>query len=584
MKTLRVAVVLLIFTTLGFAKGKKEDLPYFFPVNVISTNDPFKQFQEFLNYLNSSSSCYQQSGGAPFIYQGSSGFQDPDTASTSGPRNGPLTLYFDNVVSRDNDKYLATTFCGQSEITKKQLRAALEYRKKRNHADAEYNYKFYKPISDSAVNLFVDRAVAASGVSERDIRSKLDRSIPGFPNVTHREFYGLPRPIKVSDFIPLDEHLALHPSAPGTLGLTWLGSGRIDLNPQAEVFDYLNGTSKVRAHEMVHVNKILQRFPFSEFYDPEFEAEFPMVFDPRNKIDIIFHPYPKDARELSLIYQGVDIRKVRDQFVDFAGSWEVDRVKYSAAVNEFERTKMMMLDVSPSALSEFYSDWIYWFALNQRLGNPNTVFYVMTAAKYNPTILGGEKKTLEWLAAHDKEIKEMSEGAEVSSSMQKGARLNTMLEKLKNGSSNPFKITDGYDRFIEYGKSENSQTLTGPEDNPTYRTYFLRRAAEKGWSLEEAEAAYGWSYRRFLIERADHTFAPDYNRVTADERIQILETMLEIFRQVLTDQGEWKKYIDAVGIRKDLEHDEEITRAQREILKTRSSDKPSFILLFSPHK
>ena len=59
-------------------------------------------------------------------------------------------------------------------------------------------------------------------------------------------------------------------------------------------------------------------------------------------------------------------------------------------------------------LPEFYSDPWFWASMNDRWNDKNAYIFILLAKYYNPTLLGGEKATKDWIDANSATIKEIA--------------------------------------------------------------------------------------------------------------------------------------------------------------------------------
>ena len=411
MDKLKVKVAIIIaFLSLSFQGLNATELPHYFPVGVIQSSDSLKQLEEYFRYLTATES--RLNGRSPGILGDDNITIETDIESTSSALNRDkptkMVLTLDHYVRLDDGRIRVTFTNDQVIISEHQLEVVKNDLLKVVNEAANFNFEYYKWLTDTAIKA---RAVKL-GVSEEELKKILDLEIPGYKNITHREMHQLPRPMRRSDFIPRELHLGYAP--PGILGMAWLNTGVVYYSPQARVVDYLNKKPKVLQHEMVHNNMNLQKFPVSEGFDVELMASIPEVLYPENQTDLFFHGYVGVPRELIWIYFGFNFRQVRKEVVryDLGDNLLIDQKKYREYFQKLDLVKAELFTFYRDVvIPEFYSDPVFWSAMNEKRTDRNSLFRIMMAAYYNPTILNGEKNTMKWLEAHKEEIMEMAKNS-----------------------------------------------------------------------------------------------------------------------------------------------------------------------------
>lgn len=410
----RIGAMLFAYLAVsGFARAEeaKKSVPFYFPPGVIRASDPVKQMQEYLRYLNATDACFSPGERGVSLMPGSDSIRvETDITSTSSVTKNPakLTIVLDNQVRMDG-KVRVTTFCGQRFITESELQTEVADLVAQVNIAADMNYAYYKNLTDKAVKIRAEKL----GIPEADLRKQLDQKVPGY-EITFRELHRLPKPMRRSDFVPRELHLGSNPEIDGVLGVCWLNTGIIYYNPMGRIADYLKGLPMVLQHEMIHNNVNLQKFPIGAGFDVELVASIPDMLYPENSIDLFYHGYTKDLRELAWIYFGFNFKQAREEILkyDLGGNILLDEKKYHEHFALLEKVKEEMMTLfEDKVLPEFYSDPVWWSSMNDRLNDRNTVFRVVMATNYDPTILGGRKETMTWLEAHREEILAMAKKA-----------------------------------------------------------------------------------------------------------------------------------------------------------------------------
>jgi hypothetical protein len=409
---MKLILTMVLLLGSSFAQNS---LPFYFPKGVIQTTDPLKQRTEYLRAIAHTWACYQGNpdGVQTLIAEPDSYSVVTDIVSTSSVTQNPakMRIVLDHYIPMGG-KMRVTTLCDQFFIPNEQVKVVVDDLKNLSQLAAKANHQFYSKIYDQAIKI---RALKL-GIPEKDLIAQLDEKVPGY-DVTFRELHHLPKPMKESDFIPRELHLGYNPPLDGILGVTWLNTGVIYYNPDARIFDYIATFPRVLQHEMVHGNVNVEKFPMSETFDFELLADMPVALYVENHTDLPFHGYTKDLRELSEIYFNFDFKQMqKDVFVmDYAGTLQIDPVKYKYYFDQLEAIKKEMLDFFQNVtLPEYYSDPVWWGAMGSIRGDKNSVFRMTMALHYNPTLLGGSKETLAWLELHREEIQAIAEKALVA--------------------------------------------------------------------------------------------------------------------------------------------------------------------------
>lgn len=391
-----------------------KELPYYFPQGIITTTDPILQRQEYMRFLTATNSCFQ---GSKDTFQETIPGSDSvtlqtDIVSTDSVTENPanLKIVFDHVVELPNGGYRVTDLCHQYIITAHQLVVAANDLQHVVREAAQDDYDYYS----KTYQLALDARAKKLGIPVKELEAQLDESMPDRKDVTYREFNSLPKPSKVSDFVPRELHLGYNIPLGGILGVTWLNSGVIYYNPDARLVDFLTGKPKVMAHEMVHGNINIQKFPMSEAFDVENLASIPEGLWAENQLDLPSHGYFADLREIDEIYFSFDFDQMKkDTFkFDFAGNLVIDEKAYRYYYAQLDTIKKENLDFFQNVtIPEYYSDPLWWGAVNNIRGDKNSVFRMTMALHYNPTILGGAKPTLDWLESNRETITSTAEDA-----------------------------------------------------------------------------------------------------------------------------------------------------------------------------
>lgn len=471
------AVVFLLLASVTVSAQTPKSLPSYFPAGIQQTTDALKQRQEYMRTLIGNWQCNQTSMDTQNLrfVSGDSISVQTDLVSTDSVTKNPakMKIVLDNYVRRPDGSVQVTSLCNQRLITEAQAQADAEDLKQIVIQAAQLDYDYYKVTYDLAVKARAEKL----GISVKDLTSQLDEKVPGY-NVTFRELHHLPKPSKVSDFVPQELHLGYPTEIPnGILGVTWINTGVIYYNPEARMVDYITGKPKVIAHEMVHGNINFQKFPMEEAFDVEMEASIPEGLWAENRIDLASHGYFADLREIDEIYFNFDFKQMeKDIFkFDLAGNMIYDEARYKYYYDQLQTVQKENLDFFQNVvIPEFYSDPLWWGAVNNIRGDNNSVFRMVMALHYDPTLLGGRQKTMEWLESHHDEIIDIAKQA-----FQAGL----------GGQDNGGMESDRVPHYL----IQMYQHMFSPKDRAILETYF-RAHPQELQSLRKMEPAQALEY------------------------------------------------------------------------------------------
>src|SRR5271157_3147766 len=389
-------------------------LPFFFPPGFYTTTDPLRQREEYVRWLNSTWNCNQGNpNGMGATIPGSDSIAvQTDVVSTDSVTENPakMKMVFDHYIKMPNGQIRYSDLCHTEMLTDAQFAVVRDGLKKQAVDAAQRDYEFYVIIYDKSITA----RAAKLGIPRDQLVKELDEKVPGRPTVTWREVHRIPKPMQPSDFVPRELHLGFNPPLGGILGVTWLNTGVIYYNPDAWITDALNGIPKVMQHEMVHGNINIEKWPMSAAFDVELMASLPEMLYLENTTDYPSHGYAADIRELAQIYYGMDWAEMRKQIVkmDYAGNIEYDDAKYLYYYKQIDQIKAeMMKFFMDVTIPEFYSDPVWWSAINDVRGDNNTVFRITMADHYQICSLGGCAASQEWLETHKDEIIEIAKRA-----------------------------------------------------------------------------------------------------------------------------------------------------------------------------
>lgn len=412
-KRLLAALVVLAGACFGQTSTPAKELPFFFPKGFYQTTDPLRQREEYVRWLNSTWNCNQGNpNGMGATIPGSDSIHvQTDVVSTDSVTENPakMIMIFDHYIRQKDGSVRYSDLCHTEILTDAQFQVVVNGLKQQVVDAAARDDEFYSKIQQRTVAV----RAAKLGIKQDELVKELDEKVPGY-NVTYRELNQLMKPSHPSDFVPRELHLGFNPPLGGILGVTWLNTGVIYYNPDAWITDYLNGIPKVMQHEMVHGNINIEKWPMSAAFDVELMASLPEMLYAENETDFPSHGYAADIRELAQIYFGMDWAEMHKQIVkmDLAGNIIYDDEKYLYYYKQIDQVKAeMMKFFMEVTIPEFYSDPIWWSAINDVRGDNNTVFRITMADHYQICSLGGCAASQEWLETHKDEIIQIAKDA-----------------------------------------------------------------------------------------------------------------------------------------------------------------------------
>ena len=439
-------------------------LPHFFPEGVVKATTPAKQWQEWARYANATQSQLANANARPFV-----GGSDVVTV-TRNYFGQDVKIVFDQHV-RVGDKIRYSSFDGQYFITKQQFDALLSLVDKNIKEAVEIDFTFWNNREAEAVEI----SAKAAGKSVDEFRSGLDKEDPLNPGITFRNMRHIPTKLERRDFVPFRElHIGLTPEMPTVLGVAWLNAGIVFYTPVAIIRDYLMGYPGVLAHEFIHSNKKLQGLPLVWGFNAETFASIPEMLLDDNYLDLQFHGYAETFRELIWVYFGYDFDRARKEIVkyDLVGNIIIDEEKFEDYSTKLLAAKRALLEAMTRATSVFYSEPIWWTALNDKLTDKESVLRVIMSTLYNPTMLGGEDATMKWYETNkskisafaDEAFKESgsSSGGNEDNEMERKIRISKLLFSQLQASYN---ISDeDIDNFLKFYKTSSADVFSwGPE-------------------------------------------------------------------------------------------------------------------------
>ncbi|HXV26437.1 MAG TPA: hypothetical protein VD862_00180 [Candidatus Paceibacterota bacterium] len=387
-----------------------QTVPHYFPDGIERLSEPARQWEAYLRYMNATDIC-RGTLGADATFP-----RDFSRAITVERvyEGKKVTFYFEPWV-RTGDKIVFYDFCGQRTVTEAEFQVVVDDLVSQFEKAVQMGAEYYRELEKLAVRARAKRI----GMSEGDLRARLDQPVPDAPNVTYRELQQLPRPMTKADFVPREVHFGYTPY----FGVAWLNTGVLWVTPQSRIVDYLYGHPSVLLHEMTHANANLQSYPLSNGIDVELIASIPEMLLDEDHISLMYHGYLADVRDMVNVYFGFDFAQVRREVVvfDHVRNLRIDTAKFNEHVGKLIEVRRELRKAFLKTLEEFYSDQVFWTSFNEKMQDTRAVFRVMMAFAYDPTIAGGHAETMKFLQRNHRKIMQMANEAYRKSGGESGS-------------------------------------------------------------------------------------------------------------------------------------------------------------------
>lgn len=391
--------LLFVFASSAQAQRPVRQLPHYFPPGIVTdTKTPTEQWAEYLRWVGAVQSDFYGD-----IHWRSRLIADGiRVEKTIDGKKFPMVL--DHYTRLADGRIRFVSYSGSEIITEDQLKVVIGHTFNETVKAIDANFAFYQDLRERALKS-VSEAV---NIPVSELERLLRQEVPENPKFTFEEFFWLPKKMEKKDFVPRELHIGYGPDVWGALGWAWLDTGLVYLNPMAQVLDYLIGKPVITQHELVHANKVLQSFPFSEAFDVELAASIPEMLTQGDYIHLQFHSYVEDLREMAWVFWGYDYKRLRREIIKFdaAGVLMIDEQRFNEASALLETVKAEYMKFFPKAIGEFYGKMMFVAALHDKLVDRRAIWRIMMRKEYEPTILGGKENTARWLSANEGNIRE----------------------------------------------------------------------------------------------------------------------------------------------------------------------------------
>ena len=332
------------------------------------------------------------------------------------------------------DGYYVFTYNGMEKISEGDFIEVIEDQVNYLKDAAQYLYSKFESVSDSVLNRLEReyKDVLKDGVSIKDI---LDDSIAGY-GIKVRDALFLPD-IELADILPEEYHFTPIPS----LGVTYLNTGIVGINPVARIADYITGKPIILAHELEHNTKKIQNLPLRNMVEVELWASLPM-FGYLTPLEFTFHSYLESVRDISLVMFNWDAEsEFRKTIYPLITGIRFDKQRIKIFMDKLNRVSEEIERVAFNEyFPEFFSNPLYWMSVSKWLDDEDPTRYdepsfrIFFYIKYEPTCIDGVETTHEFLKKHKNVVYKLAKDA---------------LEKLDNSKSDDQSYAEYIERFRE---------------------------------------------------------------------------------------------------------------------------------------
>ena len=276
------------------------------------------------------------------------------------------------------------------------------------------------------------------------LKDLLDQDVPGYEGLKVKDVLMTPD-ITIQDFVPRRYYFGEIPA----LGLTYINSGIIEIDPKARVLDHINGWPVILVHEMTHRNPKLQSYPILNKFDAELWASLPeLVYEDMNHF--LEHGYLRDIRKVAKILFNFDSDLAQTDMtsLDLMTGTELEKDDGHKKVREYIKKvsaiSKAIRDVAFNQyIPEFYTHPLYFITLNEFLKDDNAAFKLMMYMNFEPTLLGGPERTRDFIQENEEVFEDLARN--VIWNLKKGRRErldDDELDRIKQGLEQRLKQMD----------------------------------------------------------------------------------------------------------------------------------------------
>lgn len=325
------------------------------------------------------------------------------------------TLVFPNYV-RSGDKVMHYHAMGIDTYSKREFQCVVDD-----------NIEYIKNAAELAIKDYRDTLPAILNAQEKMLRKEgalkegqhlkdiIDENIEDFEGYEDYKGSGLKiRDVlftpdtNIKDFPPTRYYFDEIPA----LGVAYINTGMIAIDPKARILDYINGWPTIMVHEMTHRNPKLQSSPMLNKFDAELWASFPMLVHD-DMLHFLWHGYLADVRKVAKTLFNFDSKLAWQDItsLDTIMGTEFEKDKKHKKLRDYiGRVELVSKAIRDTAFNryipEFYTHPLYFMTLNDLMNDDNATFKLIMYTTHEPTLLGGPEKTRDFIQQNKDVIEE----------------------------------------------------------------------------------------------------------------------------------------------------------------------------------
>lgn len=321
-----------------------------------------------------------------------------------------VKLIFPNYIKQANGSVRHYHAAGIDTYTAKEFQCIVEDNVEYIKNGAEMMMKDHENMLNKILDA-QEKALKKSGIlKESDkLRDMLGKDVPGYEGLKVSDVLFTPD-MTVQDPVPSRYYLG----EIAALGVTYINTGIIGIDPKARALDYVNGKPVILIHEMTHKNPKLQSYPMLNMFDAELWASLPeLVYEDMGHF--MRHGYLKDIRKVAKILFNFDSGLAYKDMLslDLMMGIEVEKdrdfEKVRGYINKVtEISKAIRKVAFEQYIPEFYTHPLYFMTLNDFLNDKNATFKLMMYMNFEPTLLGGPEKTRDFIQENEEVFDRLS--------------------------------------------------------------------------------------------------------------------------------------------------------------------------------
>ncbi|MBI4142165.1 hypothetical protein HY484_04525 [Candidatus Woesearchaeota archaeon] len=397
---------------------------------------------------------------------------------------------------------------------------------------------------------------------DKKLEDILNEKIQGYEGITIRDvLFVPPQTMTAKEFLPPHYYFGTLPSSQmrgSILGVTYLNTGVVGIDPKARILDHINGVPIILMHEMMHNNKELQGLPLVFYFDAELYAELSQIAN-MDYLEISRHHYLEVPRRLNKLLFSFDsdlaFENVRD-FTIMPGMKLEDTDNYKKLRKTISVLNNITSTLQTTALDEFFPEFYasphYWVVVNEFHRDGAAAFKIFNYAKFEPTSLKGPEATRKFMEENRDVIIETSE---------------KVLNELRG--QQRARQTYGFRQplltFPEPPAGQSSSIASLFASATTYETRLEQQLRNKGFSEEEARVGVIMGERAlFMKEIKDvdknqgtiaYKYEFNYGGITIADMLETFTTMANELDEALSHKNslKWEKFLDYFNLREQLE-------------------------------